>query len=154
MRGLFTRGDGLILPNNVTLDGAVMILGAALRDESPGIYLGLISGNPLPQMTLADVIEPTVGVHGYARQQLTRDNTGWISIGWVGSEAAINSRLVTFAASGGNFDKAIQRVALFGQSGQASDNVIYAISAPLAAPETITPTTNLANRQFQYSLFL
>jgi hypothetical protein len=105
-------------------------------------------------MTLNDMIEPTVGTHGYARIGVARNTTGWPDFGNVGSENFIGTQFVTWTASGGAFDKAITRVALFDTNVIDPTNPVIALSSPLAADFTIDVSTPLADRTFQYRLYL
>lgn len=154
MRGEFIRGDGLVTPNNVTLEGSRVIMAAAFRNEVPTFYLGLVRGMSNLNLTLADVEEPTIGVNGYARQQITRDATGWPVLAVVGNEQYIESQFYTFTASGGAFDRGINRMALFTTSIAAPNNKILALSAAMASTLLIDPSTDVAFRRFQYRFYL
>lgn len=156
MRGEFVREDGLVLPNNISLAGAQMILQAAFQNQVPSFWAGLVTGFPTPGMTLAQMTEPTVGVNGYARIQILRDASanGWPTVGAIGNESFIASNFLTWTATGSGFDNPIQRVALFGTNAVAPGNVVYALSAPLDDPIIILPTTDLSNRRFKYQIFI
>lgn len=152
--GRFIRGDGLVLPNNVSLAGAQMILAAAMRNTAPAFWFGLVVGAPSASMILADMEEPTVGVGGYARIQATRDGTGWPGLGDVGGKKYIETDYLTWTATGSGFDKPIQRVAWFGTNAVAGGNQIMSLSAPLPEPKQILASTPLAKRQFKYRLYI
>lgn len=154
MRGQFIRGDGLVIPNNISKAGAAMVLAAAFRDTVPSFYAGLVVGSPTPDMTLSDMVEPAVGTHGYARIAITRDETGWPTVGEVGDSQYISTDWLTWTASGGAFSEAIQRVALFGTNVVDPTNQIYALSIPLPSAYIIDASTPLDNRRFKYQIFL
>lgn len=154
MRGQFVRADGLVIPNNVTLAGADAVLRAAFRSEGLTIYAGLIRGATGLNQTSADVVEPTIGTNGYGRIQIENDATGWPSILQSNNEKYAESKLLTFAAVGGAFDEAIQRVMLIGTNTYTGTDSILAMSELLPAEITIDENTLLANRQFKYQFFL
>lgn len=157
-RGFFIRGDGLVIPNNVSIAGAQWLLGAALNsDVSPvDSYIGLCQGQPSPTMTIADVREPnhpSDAVAPYARQHLTRDQTGWPVIGIDGTDAYAESRFVEFAAPATPYNIAIQRVMLTNHSA-ASNAPIYAMSEALPDPIILGPDTPQSLRRFKYRLYI
>lgn len=154
MRGQFVRGDGLILPNNVSLAGAEVILRGAFRLTPQAFFAALVTGAPTKSMTQADMVEPAIGTNGYARQAITQDAVGWPTIGTVASERYIESAWVTFEAVGGDFSAPVQRVALLGYATLDLAHPIFALSALMPEEITITPATPLANRRFKYQFFL
>lgn len=154
MRGQFIRGDGLIIPNNVTLDGAAMILAAALRNTVPSFWYGLVTGNPLNTMVSTDIVEPAIGTNGYARIQVTRDATGWPTIATNGTEKLAQTKNLVWLPAGGNFDKPIQRLALFDAAGYSPTGKIYALSAPLPAAVVLGPATPAPQRTFVHQLYI
>jgi hypothetical protein len=62
--------------------------------------------------------------------------------------------VVTFAATGGDFDSAIQRCALVGAESYTASDSVVSLSAPLPEEVVITPDTLLADRQFTYRVYL
>lgn len=154
MRGQFIRGDGLILPNNVSLAGAEMILKGAFRLTAQSMYAGLVAGTPTLAMTMNDMVEPTIGTNGYARVAIAQTALGWPTIGLLVNEKYIESDWLTFEATGGDFDQAIQRVALLGFNTYDGAHDIFALSAALPAEITIGVATPLAERRFKYQFFL
>lgn len=152
-RGQFIRADGLILPNNITLDGANMLLTAALKNTVPVFWYGLVTGNPLPTMVGTDISEPTIGTNGYARIQVTRDAAGWPTFLTVGDQRMAQTKNLVWTATG-NYDKPIQRVALFDASAYSPTGKIYALSAPLAAAEVIGAATPAPNRTFVHQIYI
>lgn len=154
MRGEFIRGDGLVIPNNISKAGAAVILAAALRNDVPTLFAALVTGVPSPNMTFATMVEPTIGTNGYGRISIPRTNVGWPTLGNVGDETFCESQTFTFTAAGGNFNQAVQRVALVGSNAYNVNDPVYALSAALPAPLTIGPATLLAERQFKYRIYL
>lgn len=154
MRGQFIRGDGLVLPNNISNAGAQMILASAFKNTVPTFYMALVRGIPSADMTFADMFEPTIGVNGYARVEIERSAVGWPVEGLSGGERYIESKFCTFAASVGDFDDSIQRLALCSTNSYVGSDAVYALSVPLPAELTITPTTPLASRQFKYQIYI
>lgn len=154
MRGEFRFANGLIVPNNISLVGAQAMLESAFNLVEREWWVALVSGPPTLDMTMLDMTEPAIGVNGYARQELTHDDTGWPTVAVSGDQAYVESAVVTFAAVGGNFDKAIQRCALLGTDTYSSGDDVWSLSSPLPAEVVITPTTLLADRQFTYRVYL
>jgi hypothetical protein len=153
LRGEFIRGDGLVTPNNLTLYGAGKLLEAALQNDALSLYMGLCTAVPAYGLRQQDIVEPTIGVNGYARQALAQDSTDWPTTGSLNNEAYIESKVLTFAASGGNFSSTFTRLFL-GFSLDALTGDIFSLGSALPAPLLITPTTLLADRQYKYRLYL
>ena len=159
LRGEFVRGDGLVIPNNITLYGARTILAAALRNEAPTFFVGLVDAAPDPELLISQVVEPSMA-NGYARKGITRDAAGWPIEGNLNGEPYFESDWMIWAAAGGNFDKPIRRMMLVQKAtnvnGDATDaNLrVIALSSALPADLTITPTTLEANRKFKYRVYL
>lgn len=154
MRGRFIRGDGLILPNNVSLAGAEMVLKSAFRLTAQSLWAALVFGPPTTDMVIGDLVEPTIGVNGYERVEITQDIVGWPTIGTLGSEKYIETDWLEFEATGGNFDEGVQRVALLGAETYDVNQDVFSLSAMMPAEIIITPTTDLADRRFKYQFFL
>jgi hypothetical protein len=154
MRGEFHRADGLILPNNISLAGAGIVMAAAFNLTPTEWWLALVAGAPALDMTIGDMVEPAIGTNGYARQELTHDAVGWPTIAVSNDQMYVESAAATFAAVGGNFSQSIQRVALLVTDTYNAANVVVALSAPLPTPLLVTPATPLASRQFKYRVYL
>ena len=155
MRGEFRFRNGLVVPNNISLEGAKAILESAFWLTTRTWYVALVSGAPTINMTQGDVTEPTLGVGGYARIPLAHDNTGWPTVSDVNGQAYIESDAVTFAATAGQqFDEAIQRAALMLTATLTPSSPIVALSAPLPAELIIDSDTPEVNRQFTYRIYL
>lgn len=154
MRGEFIRGDGLVIPNNVSLAGAQMILAAALQGVVSPIYAALVKGYPSSGMTSALVTEPTIGVNGYARIQIAQAEANWI-LGNNGGEAYAQSGWLTWAASADpGFDKPVNRVCLLGTNAYNAGDSIFCMSQAFDVDLTINVETPLEQRQFKYQLYL
>lgn len=154
MRGQFVRRDGLVLPNNVSLAGAEAILKGAFRLTAQAWYAALVTGSASPSMTMAGMVEPTIGMNGYARVAIAQSALGWPTIGALVNEKYIESDWLTFTASGGNFTQAVQRIALLGFNTYSGAHPVFALSAIMPVEITIGVATPLAQRQFKYQFFL
>jgi hypothetical protein len=158
-RGVFTRGDGLTVPNNVTIFGVTSLLSLALRGSDTTLvapagnfYVGLCSAVPDPILTLAGIVEPTIGINGYARKVVTRDTIGWPAAGSVNGEPFLETDWLEWEAVGGPFDQPIRRLFITAEATEVVGELI-ALSAPLPADIIITPDTAQELRRFKYALF-
>ena len=147
-RGEFHRADGLVIPNNVTNYGVRTLLAAAVRNEVPTFFVGLVDAAPDPELSMDDVIEPSIGINGYQRLAVERSNVGWPTEGVLNGEVFFETNWLVWTAVGGNFNKPIRRLALVD-----ADSGVIALSGPLPADLTITPTTSENNRRFKYRLY-
>lgn len=154
MRGEFIRADGLVIPNNVSLAGAEAVLAAAFQGAPISFFVGLVTGAPTTDMTMADMTEPTIGVNGYSRIELTQDNIGWPLITTNVNEAYVESEYMTWAAVGGAFDQAVQRLALLSAAAYAPADDVFALSGLMPAEIIIDPTTDESLRKFKYRLYI
>lgn len=154
MRGEFIRADGLVIPNNVSIAGAQAVLAAAFQGAAFPMYVGLVAGAPTTTMTSADMTEPAIGTNGYARIALTQDAVGWPVIDANVNEAYVESEFMTWAAVGGDFSAAVQRLALLGTSVNSPTDPIYALSGLMPAEITIGPATDESLRKFKYRLYI
>lgn len=152
IRGEFIRGDGLVIPNNVTTYGVKSIFQWALRNENYGLEMALANCNPNPLLDLADLNEPTLGVNGYARQPIAR-TADWPVFGELNGENYYETVVKVFTATGAGFDKPITRMALVNSSAAVNGLLVVALSAPLPAPLTILPTTPVEERSFKYRIY-
>lgn len=153
LRGEFVRGDGLVIPNNITKLGAELILKAAMQGVTPTFFLALGKFVPDIDLQLEDLAEPTIGVNGYARIGLAQDDTDWPDNGFLNNEAYVESKSVVWTASGGDFDKPVTRIALVNNDDQTDGDIVIAASS--AFPElVITPTTDEVLRTFKYRIYL
>jgi len=154
LRGEFITGRGLVIPNNISIFGAQTILELALLDSDEAFWVGLCSGVYTPDMTVADMEEPTLGVNGYARIEIPRDDTGWINTGEVNGERFVESEFLIWEATGGAFSAPITRMFIaLSQAGVGATGV-FAISGALPDAITIDEDTDEADRKFKYRLYL
>lgn len=151
-RGEFHRANGLVIPNNVTIFGAQSILEGFARNTVPTFFVGLCNAVYEPELSLADIEEPTIATNGYARIPLPRDATGWPSDGLVNNEPYIESLALVWSAVGGAFDKAITRMFITPEE-SALVGDLFCLSAALPEEFTIDEDTVEADRTFKYRLF-
>lgn len=151
-RGEFIRADGLVIPNNVTLYGSQKVLTLAFTDAVASFWMALCNAQPDTALQIEDLNEPTIGVNGYARQQLARTAVGWPTVGSLNGEAYIESASFVFAAVGGPFDAAARRIALLESETDVEGDVI-ALSAAFPADLTVDTDTVIADRTFKYRLY-
>ena len=150
--GRFQNGNGLILPNNITVVGIQTILDMAFRDDTADFWVGLCQGVYAPGLLIQDLTEPTIGTNGYARQQITRDINGWPVDGLANNEPFLESDSLIWAASGGDFDEAITRMFIcFSETATTGD--VFALSASLPEELTIGTATDIGDRTFKYRIF-
>lgn len=154
MRGEFRFDNGLVLPNNISIAGAKAILDSAFRLQSQTWFAALVSGAPTVDMNQSDMLEPSIGVNGYARVSLAHNSTGWPVLSDVNGHAFIESAPVLFTPTGGNFSRAIQRAALMLTETFSAESPIVSLSAPLPVEVVLTPTTPEADRRFTYRIYL
>lgn len=153
LRGEFVRGDGLIIPNNITTYGATTILAAALRGVAPNFHIGLANCNPHPLLNLNQLNEPTIGVNGYARQTIGQDDTDWLTVGSLSGEVYYETRNYVFAPTGAGFDKPITRPVIVNHATDIAGVTVVAVGAALAAEVTLLPATAEPLRTFKYRIF-
>lgn len=145
--------------SNVTIFGRSVLLAAALRNTVPTFWVGLVDASPDPELLIADCIEPTIGVNGYQRIQITRNDAGWITAGTLNGQPWLESDWLIWAATGGPFDKTVQRLMLVCNSTNIVDDEsdanlkVVALSAAMPLPLTVNPATLEANRKFKYRLY-
>ena len=151
-KGEFHRGNGLVIPNNVTIFGAQSILQGFARNTVPTFWVGLCNAVYEPDLTLADIEEPTIATNGYARLPISRDSTGWPGDGLVNNEPYIESLNLVWAATGGAFDKAVTRMFITPEE-SALVGDIFCLSGALPDELTIDEDTAEVDRSFKYRLF-
>ncbi len=153
MRGKFVRGDGVILPNNVTEFGQEALLDYVVGRAIPSLlYLALANCTPSAGLQLENMGEPTIGENGYARIPLDRNSLNWPMVGDDLGVHWVRSLPVTWDAIGGAFSSAVTRVALVVSQTDVVGPGIIAVSAAFD-PITITPATPSAMRSFAYQLY-
>ena len=153
VRGEFRFQNGLIVPNNVTIAGAQAILAGFARNTVPVFHIGLCSAVYEPDLTLADIVEPTIATNGYARLAVARDSTGWPGDGLVNDEPYIETLALVFEADGGEFDQPVTRMFLTPEA-TATVGVVYALSGALPEEFVIDEDTLEVDRTFKYRIYL
>lgn len=152
IRGEFIRGDGLVIPNNVTSYGVKSIFQWALRNENYDLWMGLANCNPDPELLVQNLNEPTLGVNGYVRQEVER-TAGWPVFGDLNGEQYYETDVFIFEATGGDFDAAVNRIALINSEAATVGQLVVALSGPLPAEVTIGVATPEAERSFKYRIY-
>jgi len=153
MRASYRFTDGRELDNAFTDAGLDGFLKAAFRNEYPAaLYVGLCTAVPSRGLTLGQINEPSIGVNGYSRIALTRSAAGWPLTGIQGGDPFIETVTHTFVASGGDFNVPITRLFLTDEQTSTIGDV-WGLSAAIQFERVITPTTLLAERQFNYRVY-
>lgn len=152
LRGEFIRGDGLVIPNNVTTYGVKSFFRWALRNEDYSLHLGLANCAPNVLLQVEGLNEPTLGVGGYARQPILRA-TDWPVFGTFNGEQYYETRVFVLTATDDGFDKPVNRLALINSELEVTGEKVVALSGPLPAEITITPATPEEQRSFKYRIY-
>lgn len=153
MRGEFIRGDGLVIPNNITTYGAESILRAAMRRDPLDLHIGLANCDPSPTLDLSELNEPTIGTNGYARQTVSQDSTDWEVVGDLSGEPYIETREFVFAATDSGFDKPITRPVIVNSPTETDGQLVVAVGTAVADEYVITPDTPIEQRTFKYRIY-
>ena len=153
LRGEFTRGDGLVVTNNITTWGASQLLEMALRDSAATLFVGLVRGFPTKAGGISSLVEPTIGANGYARQSIARSNVGWPTAGTLNGSAFLETDFKVWTPSGPGFNQAINRLMLCTSVNDLSGNYI-ALSATLPEEVILLPATSLEQRRWKYKVYL
>ncbi len=143
MRGNFIFYPGtekeIIVPNIITDEGELsflkMIGRADVADIAAGadFFMGLCEEVPADADTLTTISTEPTSAGGYARQPISRDNTGWPVVGAVGDAGRIQSLAVIFTASGATFSRSFQRAFLCNVVSGTS-GLLFAYSGLLPKP--------------------
>ena len=152
MRGAFTDGRGLVIPNNITVAGRQSLLEAALKNIYTPLYVGLCVGTYEDGLQVEDLEEPTLGVNGYVRKLIPRDITGWITEGTINNEAYLETDWLIWVATGSGFDKPMHRMFICFTASD-TDGDVFALSGTLPAERTILAATAEADRKFKYTIY-
>lgn len=153
MRGEFIRGDGLVIPNNITTYGAEQILKAAFHGVALQLYIGLANCSPKPNLDANELNEPTLGLNGYARQSLSPDLDDWPTMGDLSGETYFETREFVFASGTEAYDAPITRPFLITDSSETEGQIVVAIGTSLLDEITIGPATPLVDRTFKYRIY-
>ena len=132
------NGDEHVLPNQFTVIGMQQVLTAAFQQADLTWYMGLCASQPTDSIALSALVEPTVGVNGYQRDALALNSTNWPTIGNINGESYIESREVTFTASG-DYDESVNRLFL------TDGTYVIAISSPMQEGLHVVDTTFAVN---------
>lgn len=135
LRGEFRHQLG-VTPNNITEWGAQQFLAMALQDSAMSLYVGLCAATFAPDLTTADIDEPTIGTNGYARKQLSRNGLDWPVTGISIGTPYIESKTLVWTPTGSGFDKTITRLFIT-NTATGLDDPIFCISAALSQPVKI-----------------
>lgn len=154
LRGEYKLGNGVVLHNQFTDAGLVGVLAAAFQNSYPvsGLHIGLCQAVPGRALTLADLIEPSIGVNGYARQAINRDAVDWLTTGTQADDPFIETKTYVFAATGAAFDQEVTRLFLTPEA-TATTGDVWAVSAAFETPKLIDPLTLEADRSFTYRVY-
>ena len=152
LRGEFIRGDGLVVPNNITTYGVECLLRWALQGATPTLHMALANCAPAIDLDLTNLGEPVIGTNGYARQPIAQDNVDWPTFGTLNGEAYLETKEFIFTATGGNFSAAVGRIALVNSLAATTGELVVALSNPFPAELLIGPGTPVEQRTFKYRI--
>ncbi len=153
LRGEFRFESGLIVPNNITIAGAGLILQSAFRATPTNFHIGLCNAVFESDLTIPAVDEPTLAVNGYSRLAVARDITGWPGDGVVNGESFVESLPLVWTPVGGAFDKPVTRMFICNTAaGLVGD--VFCLSGSLPEEVTLLPATPLVDRTFKYRVYL
>ena len=152
LRGEFIRGDGLIIPNNVTTYGVKSFFRWALRNEDYSLHMGLANCSPNVLLQVESLNEPAIGVGGYARKPIAR-TTDWPVFGTFNGEQYYETSVFIFDSVDAGYDKPVNRLALINSLSEVTGEKVVALSGVLPAEITITPATPEAQRSFKYRIY-
>lgn len=153
LKGEFRFANGIVIPNNITKAGAEAVLRAALRAEPISMWVGLVSGAPSSDLQIEDLTEPTIGVNGYERIELSQDDTDWPTVGSLNNEPYVESKDLVWAPTGGAFDEGITRMMIaFDETATTGD--VFALSAALNSTVILDTLTEEVDRTLRYRIYL
>jgi hypothetical protein len=104
-------------------------------------------------LRLETLNEPTIAIGGYARQSIPRTSVGWPAFSELNGETYFETRTFVFAATGGGFDKPINRLALVNHATEVTGEKVVALSGALPAELMILTTTPEVQRSFKYRIY-
>ena len=147
----YRQNEGLILPNTIPNEGEEAYLKMLMRDDqtivagAANFSVGLCDQIPNQDDVYADITTEPDATGGYARQTIARSAVGWPTIFTSNSRAGIRSLLISFAASGADFEFAISRAFM------TDGTLILSYSGPLAEAIVIPDGQQM---DVQYELYL
>lgn len=142
LRGQFIRGDGAIIPNNITKAGALLLLKGCFQDVTRGFILHLADAAYTPDLAVADLGVPS-NLGGYAGKEVTFPTSGFVN-----NEAYVESAAAVWAPTVA-YSKTISRLALLAEPG----TIVFGVSQAFA-PIVLTPDTAIELRTFRYRVYL
>lgn len=143
-RFIIESQGGLIVPNRVTLAGAEAIARMSMLGDNtivanPGnFYVGMCNQAVGVLDTLADISTEPDSTGGYARKAVARSNVGWPTVDVVNERVRLVSLLLTFEAETDPYSQPVTRLFITNVA-SGTDGILFAASAPLPNPTTITP---------------
>lgn len=160
MRGQFEillpNKKQLIIPNRIFDAGEQSFLKQITRADVTDVssggdwYFGLCGANTAEDTDLSTLVGEPSTAGGYARQAITRDATGWPTIGSVNGVGYALTANIAFAASGADFSTSISRLFLCNVASGTS-GILYALSGPLPTAVLVADGETLTTK---YRLFL
>ncbi len=162
MRGIFRFFPGtpqeLVVPNSIVDEGEETFLKQICRADTTDVpagptgkyYVGLCGNTFDETTTLATLAGEPSSTGGYARIAVERDATGWPTLSQVNGVWRAQSKTVTFAASGADFDTAIWRAFLCNVASGTAGR-LFGVSGPLPAALTVLDGNSLP---LTYELYL
>lgn len=150
MRGEFIRGDGLVIPNNITNLGVESILKKALRGDAFTLFMGLCNCAPNPELRQEDLNEPGLGF-GYARIAVETTNIGWPMQGTINGEVFFESQACVFAPAQPWIP--VSRPYFSISQTDIVGRKVFSLGATLPNTVILTPTTPVAERTFKYRIY-
>ena len=134
----------IIVPNRVVNEGKDVLLKMMWQGDGSVVaaggnyYVGLCNQAPASDGsdTLLTISTEVPVAHNYARIALTRDAVGFPTITTVNGKKVIQSKVITFSASGGDFNSAFTRAFLC-TSASGSGGKLISFSGALSAALTL-----------------
>lgn len=126
----------------------------AFQGLNPGpLYLALVSGLPAADPDMTSFDEPSIGVNGYNRILLDDNLTDWPTLSELNNEQFLESKQVTWTATGAGFIQPVTRVILVNHETALTGKIILGVGA--AFPElVIGPSTPSIDRSFKFRIYL
>jgi hypothetical protein len=114
--------------NTLANEGQYAWLDVFLRDGTApsAFYLALVNDTPLKTDAMSDLQNEPPDTYGYARQEITRDETGWPTLGLNSGDEMATSLTVTFTASGGDIGPVTYAVLTTTLSGTGGKHLAFA----------------------------
>lgn len=150
--GQFTFKNGLVVPNNITTFGIQTILNMAFLNTDSSLWVGLCNAVFQPDLQIESLEEPTIGVNGYARQEIPRSVLGWPATGMTNLQPFVESDDLIWTPVGGNYDAPISRMFIC-LSDVAVTGDVFAISGALSEEITFTPAMLEVDRTLKYRIY-